>query len=112
MKLNIYKDETFAEVREVREVPRMKIPYRTAEAVADLLEDIDFDNIDEGALLRTVLKNTKLVTNVVQATFALPAEDLHFVDVMEMADLAKELIGYVIGKMAELGVGVAETDPN
>jgi hypothetical protein len=31
---------------------------------------------------------------------------------MELADLAKEIIGFVVNKMAELGVGLEDTDPN
>jgi len=110
MKLTIYADETFATVREVREVPRMKIPYRAAEAVTDLLSDIDLS--DDVKILNTVLKSTKEITAVVQATFALSDEDLRFVDVMELGDLAKEIIGYVLNKMAELGIGAEGDDPN
>lgn len=108
MKLTIYKDELFSEVREVREVPRMKIPYRTAEVVAELLADIDLS--DEMEIVRTVLRNVKQITAVVQATFSVPDEDLTHIDVMELGELAKDIIQYVVGKMAELGVEGG--DPN
>ena len=110
MKLTTYADKNFINVREVREVPRMKIPYTAAEAVAELISEVDFT--DEMNLLRTVLKNTKHITAVVQATFGLPDEDLPYIDTMELGDLAKEIIGFVISKMAELGIGDEDQDPN
>lgn len=110
MKLTIYADETFSTVREVREVPRMKVPYRTAEVVAALLSELDLN--DEQNLVRVVLRNVKQITAVVQATFALPDEDLPYIDVMELGELVKEIISYVVNKMAELGVGTEGQDPN
>lgn len=110
MKLRIYTDETLCTVREEREVPRMKIPYRTADAVADLVDGLDFDNINEHEVLSLLLKNKHHLTTVVRATFALSEEDLGCIDVMDLGDLAREIISHVIAKMAELGVG--ETAPN
>lgn len=105
MKLTIYTDESFSAVREVREVPRMKVPYRTAEAVLGLFVDMDLDHMDTNKGLAVVLKNTQHITAVVRATFGLPEEDLPFIDLMELSDLAREIITYVMGKIAELGAG-------
>lgn len=110
MRLTIYADEALATVREVREVPRMKIPYRTAEAVLDLMADIDLEKMTETAILGMVLKNKHHLTAVVRATFGLSEEDLALVDICELGDLAREIVGFVVNKMAELGVG--DTDPN
>lgn len=110
MKLTIYTDESFSTVREVREVPRMKVPYRTAEAVLALFVDMDLEHMDQSKVLAVVLKNTQLITSVVRATFGLPEEDLPFIDLMELGDLAREIITYVMGKIAELGIG--DDDPN
>lgn len=110
MKLTIHTDASLSEVREVREVPRMKIPYRTADAVLDMLADLDLENVSEYQVLNLVLKNKNHLTTVVRATFALSEEDLACIDLMELGDLAEEIIGYVMGKIAELGVG--ESDPN
>lgn len=112
MKLKIYTDEKLITVREEREVPRMKIPYRTADAVLDMLADLDMENMNEMAVLGMVLQNKKHITAIVQATFALPDEDLGCIDLMELGDLAKEIIAFVFEKMAELGVDVGGTDPN
>lgn len=110
MKLTIYTDESLTEVREVREVPRMKIPYRTADTVLDMLADLDMEKMNEMAVLGMVLKNKQHLTTVVRATFGLSEEDLAYIDIMDLGDLAREIVGYVVGKMAELGVG--ESDPN
>ena len=110
MKLNIYADESLAEVREVREVPRMKIPYKTADAVLDMLSDLDLENMDEQKVLSLVLKNKNHLTTIVRATFGLSDDDLAFVDIMELGDLARDIIRFVVQKMAELGVG--KSDPN
>lgn len=110
MKLKIYTDESLAQVREEREVPRMKVPYRTADAVLDMLSDLDFENLDEYKVLKLVLKNKKHLTTVVRATFGLSEDDLECIDILELGDLAREIIRYVVEKMAELGVG--ESDPN
>lgn len=110
MKLNIYTDEMLATVREVREVKRMKIPYRTADAVLDMIGDMDLENVDGEKVLALVLKNRQHLTTVVRATFGLDEEDLACIDIMELGDLAREIVAYVVEKMAELGVG--ESDPN
>ena len=110
MKLKIYTDESLTQVREEREVPRMKIPYRTADAVLEMLGDLDFNNLDEYKVISLVLKNKNHLTAVVRATFGLSEEDLAHVDIMELGDLARDIIRYVVEKMAALGLG--ESDPN
>lgn len=110
MKLKIYTDESLTQVREEREVPRMKIPYRTADAVLDMLGDLDFENLDEYKVLNLVLKNKNHLTTIVRATFALSEDDLACIDLLELSDLAREIIRFVVEKMAELGLG--ESDPN
>ena len=110
MKLTIYTDASLTEVREVREVPRMKVPYRTADAVLDMLTDLDMENMNEYKVLALVLRNKHHLTTVVRATFGLSEEDLERIDLMELGDLAREIIRFVVEKMAELGLG--ESDPN
>lgn len=112
MKLNIYTDDKLITVREVREVPRMKIPYRTADAVLDLFADMDLDKMPEAAVLGRVLKNKQHITAIVQATFALPDEDLACIDLMELGDLAREIIAYVFDKIRAMGEDAEDDDPN
>lgn len=110
MKLKIYTDDTFTEVREEREVERMKIPYRVSQHVVNILSSVDLDNDKE--VLSKVLESEAQITAVVRATFGLTDEDLDGVDTMDLADLAKEIIGFVANKMAELGVSVEGFGPN
>lgn len=113
MKLTIYTDESMTAVREVREVPRMKIPYRTGDAVTDMLADLDLDKMSETAIFGMVLKNKHHITAVVRATFGLSEEDLAYIDLMELGDVAKEIIAHVIGELAKLGVSFGgDSDPN
>ncbi len=112
MKLTIYTDGSMTQAREVREVPRMKIPYRTATAVLNMLAGLDLENMNEMAILGMVLNNEKHITAVVRATFGLAEEDLEYIDVVEMGDLAKEIVAYVVQKMADLGVSLGDNDPN
>ena len=112
MKLTIFTDESLTTVREEREVPRMKVPYRTADAVLDMLADIDFHNVDEYKIISLVLKNKKHLTTVVCATFGLSEEDLACIDIMELGDLAKEIVRYVVEKIAEFSGTLEDNDPN
>lgn len=110
MKLTIYTDPSFREVREVREVPRIRVPYRVGQHVVKLIQDLDLtDNV---AILRKALGTEEQITAVVCATFGLADEDLDCVDAMELADTAKEIVAYVVDKMAELGVSFGDDDPN
>ena len=110
LRLTIYKDEYMTEVQEIRQVEAMKIPYRTADAVLDLLADIDFSNVDEYKVINLVLKNKKHITTVVRATFGLSEDELGRINIMDLYGLAKEIVQYVLGQMATLGGG--ESDPN
>ena len=110
MKLKIYTDETFTEVREERTAERMRIPYRVGQYVVNVISTMDLK--DDQEVLHRVLDSEEQITSVVRATFGLKDEDLDGVDMMELADLAKEIIGFVVNKMAELGLGGEDTDPN
>jgi hypothetical protein len=103
LKLNIFADASMIDVREVREVPRMKIPYRTSEAVVDMLADTDLENMNNTALLGMIIKNRKHLTAVVQATFGLTDDDLDHIDTMELLDLGKEIVKWVLDEIAKLG---------
>lgn len=110
MKLNIYTDGSLTEVKEVREVPRMKIPYRVGQYIVKVISDLDMG--EDQKILDTLLASEEQITAVVRATFGLSEEDLDCIDAMELADLAKEIIAFASGKLAELGKGRGDESPN
>ena len=110
MKLTIYTDETFTDVREVKECERIKIPYRVGQYVVQLIPKLDLN--DDQKVLDQVLQSEEHITSIVRATFGLKEEDLDYIDLLELTDAAKQIIEYVAGKRAELGVSVGGSDPN
>lgn len=110
MKLTIYKDPSFREVREVREVPRLRVPYRVGQHVVNMIQNLDLN--DDQQILRTALGSEEQITAVVCATFGLDDEDLDCVDAVELGEIAQEIISFVVNKMAELGVTFGDNSPN
>lgn len=110
MELRIYTDETFSEVREVRQRDRIKIPYRVAQYVVKLIPALDLN--DDQRVLTQVLESEEYITAIVRATFGLRDEDLDYIDIVDLTDAAQQIIAYVSSKMAELGVSVGAADPN
>lgn len=110
MKLTIFTDETFKDVREVRECARMKIPYRTSKEVIKLIQSMDLK--DDEKILHTLLDSEEHVTAIVRATFGLDEEDLAYIDAVELADLGREILGFVVKKMADLGMDAEAFLPN
>jgi hypothetical protein len=86
----------------------MKIPYRAAKHVINVIAAVDLD--DEMQVIKAVLESEEHITAVVQATFGVPEEDLPFVDTMEMVDLAREIINYVLQKVVSIK-GAAGPNP-
>ena len=104
MELKIYTDASMTEVREIKRCARIKIPYRVAQYVVKIISDMDMKDNDK--ILRTVLESEKQLTAIVQATFGLQDEDLEHVDFMELGDVAKEIITFVVQKMADMGIRI------
>lgn len=110
MQLKIYTDETFTEVREIKECERIKIPYRVGQYVAKLIPTLDLN--DDQKVLNQLLESEEHITAIVRATFGLKEDDLDYIDVLDLTDAAGQIVEYVAGKMAELGVNVGGADPN
>ena len=105
MELKIYTDDTFTEVREIKKCDKIKIPYRVAQHVVKLITGMDLKDNDK--ILHAILDSEEQVTAVVRATFGLRDEDLEFVDFMALGEVAKEIISYVVQKMADMGIRIA-----
>lgn len=107
MRITIYQDETYTEIRETRECDRIKIPYRVGQYVVNIMSKIDYT--DEKNIIGAVLDSEEQITKIVKATFGLTDDDLETVDMMELGDVAKDIINFVLAKIAEMGIDI---DPN
>lgn len=107
MRITIYQDDTYTEIRETRECERIKIPYRVGQYVVNIMSKIDYT--DEKKIIGAVLDSEEQITKIVKATFGLTDDDLETVDMMELGDVTKDIINFVLAKIAEMGIDV---DPN
>lgn len=103
MKLTIYTDDTYTDVREVRERDKMKIPYRVGQNVIKAISGLDLS--DDKAVLGKILESEEQITAVVRATFGLTDEDLDHVDLLELSELAGQIVDFVLSKINALGAG-------
>lgn len=97
--LNIYTDDTLTEVKRTVEADRLKIPYRVAITVAQLLEDIDINNIDDSQVISFVTGNLEKVDKIIKATFGVSDTELECVDVAELGAVAMELYKWGLEKI-------------
>ena len=111
MKLNIYTDETFTQVKEVRSCDKVKIPYRVGQYVVNLLANADFG--DDQDILKKVLSSEEQITKIVCATFGLKEEELELIDVVELTETAQQIVAFVVEKLSDMGVQIGESkSPN
>lgn len=103
MQLTIYTDDTYTDVREVRERDKMKIPYRVGQYVIKAVAGLDLS--DDKAVLAKLLESEEQITAVVRATFGLTDEDLDHVDLLELSELAGQIVDFVLSKISDLGAG-------
>lgn len=101
LKLNVYADEAFSEVKRVCKADRVRIPYRVGIYVAQTLDQVD-DITDEKQILKIVTGSTDQITKVIKATFKVSESELECVDIGEMYDVAMELYRYAIEKFQSL----------
>lgn len=114
LELKIYKDEYLKEVQEVRKVDGLKVPYRTADAVLDMLGEMDFEHVNEYKVINLVLKNKHHVTTIVRATYGLDEDELARVNIVEMYSTVKAIVAYVLEQLAAMGIDLTggESNPN
>lgn len=110
LKLKVYTDDTYTEVREVREAERIRIPYRVAQYVVNLIPTLDLR--DGESILHHVLSSEEEITKVVRATFGLKEDDLEYIDTMELTDVAREITGFVMQKLADMGIRLGGNSEN
>lgn len=108
LRLNVYKDESFTEVKRTCEVDRLRVPYRVAMHVAKMLDKAE-DLTDEKQVIKMIAGSGDHLTKIVRATFGVSETELECVDIGEMYDVGLELYRYVIDKFQSLK---GSQDPN
>ena len=111
MKLNIYTNDTFTEVKETRECDKIKIPYRVGQYVVNVLANTNLD--DDMEVIKKALDSEQQITKIVRATFGLKEEELDNIDIVELTETAQQIVDFVLEKMAEMGLKFGEGEnPN
>lgn len=100
--LNIYTDETLTEIKRVAEADRLKIPYRVAITVAQSLDELDLNSINDKQVLNLITGNLDKVDKIIKATFAVTDTELECVDVAELSGVAMEIYKWGLEKISSL----------
>ena len=100
--LTVYTDDTLKEIKRVCEADRLKVPYRVAMTVAQSLDDIDLDNVEDKQILKMVAGNIEIIDKIIKATFGVTDTELECVDVSELGVLALELYRWGIEKISSI----------
>lgn len=108
LRLNVYKDESFTEVKRTCEVDFIRVPYRVAMYVAQMLDQVE-DFTDERQILKMIAGSGEYLTKIIKATFGVSETELECVDIVELGDTAMEIYRYVLGKFRSLR---GNEDPN
>lgn len=104
LKLNVYKDDNFTEVKKTYEKDSLRIPYKVAMHVAKMLDQVS-DFTDEKQVLKIIASSGEYLTKIIKATFGVSESELEYVDILEMYDVAMEIYQYVLGKFKSLTGG-------
>lgn len=108
LRLNVYRDEDFTEIKRTCEADRLRVPYRVAMYVAQMLDGAD-DLTDERQILKMITGSGEYLTKIVKATFGVSETELECVDIGEMYDVGMELYRYALEKFQSLK---GDPDPN
>lgn len=106
LRLNIYTDDSFSEVKRVCEADRLRIPYRVAMRLVETLDSVSLNNDDD--LIKFISANTDKMDKIVKATFSVTDTELECVDGGELIETLKELYKWGIEKISTLRNGNSE----
>lgn len=101
--LNVYTDDTLIELKRTVEADRLKIPYRVAITVAESLDGVNLDNVDD--VIKLISGNAGYVDKIIKATFKVTDLELECVDVAELGAVAMEIYKWTIDKFKSLNGG-------
>lgn len=104
LKLNVYTNDEFTEIKRTCEADRLRVPYRVAMYVARTLDEVG-DITDEKQILKVATGSSEQVTKIIKATFGVSDTELETVDIGEMYEVAMELYRYAVEKFSSLKGG-------
>lgn len=103
--LNIYTDDTLTDIKRVAEADRLKIPYRVALTVAQSLDELELDAINDKQVFNLITGNLDKVDKIIKATFGVTDTELECVDIAELGNVALELYKWGLEKIGSLKGG-------
>lgn len=103
--LNIYTDDTLTDIKRVAEADRLKIPYRVALTVAQSLDELELDAINDKQVFNLITGNLDKVDKIIKATFGVTDTELECVDIAELGNVAMEIYKWGVEKISSLKGG-------
>ena len=103
LKLTIYTDETFTEVKRVAEANELVIPYRVSIYILQSLDKVNLNSEDD--IFKLITNSIDKLDKVIKATFRVTESELECVNGAELVAVGKELYTWCIGKMNGLQGG-------
>lgn len=103
LKLNIYTDESLAEIKRTVEAEEVKIPYRVAMNIINSLEGVSVKNNDD--LISFVGKSIDKLDKIIKATFKVSESELDCIDASELITVCVDLYNWALGKMNKFNGG-------
>lgn len=103
--LNIYTDDTLTDIKRVAEADRLKIPYRVALTVAQSLDELELDAINDKQVFNLITGNLDKVDKIIKATFGVTDTELECVDISELGNVAMEIYKWGVEKISSLKGG-------
>ena len=103
--LNIYTDDTLTDIKRVAEADRLKIPYRVALTVAQSLDELELDAINDKQVFNLITENLDKVDKVIKATFGVTDTELECVDIAELGNVGMEIYKWGLEKISSLKGG-------
>jgi hypothetical protein len=103
LKLTVYTDDSFTDVKRVVEADGLKIPYRVTKYLAETLENLNIKN--ENEVFDFIIHNLDKLDKIIKATFGLSETEMECIDTMELGAVGVELYKWGMDKIKSLKQG-------
>jgi len=103
LKLTVYTDESFTDIKRVVEADQLKIPYRVTKYLAETLENVNIK--DQNEIFNYIMDNLDKLDKIIKATFGLTETEMECIDTMELGAVGVELYKWGMDKIKNLKQG-------